>query len=158
MPSIRPANESDAEAILELHVASIRAFGPERYRDEQVDAWATKPLGSAPYCESMRDESEYVVVAEVDGELAGFGRVELDSGVVSAVYVHPNFARKGVGSALLARLEARAAEAGLDSLSLRASLNAVRFYERAGYERVATVEHETTGGVELACVEMTREL
>ncbi|WP_458204823.1 N-acetyltransferase family protein [Haladaptatus sp. NG-SE-30] len=158
MPSIRPATEADADAVLDLHTASVRAFGTESYHDEQVEAWASKSGGSEPFLESVRDESAHGVVAEVDDELAGFGHVDLDTETVNAVYVHPDHAREGVGSALLSRLEDRAKEAGLESLSLEASLNAVEFYEQAGYERVATVEHETTGGVELACVEMTREL
>ncbi|WP_458187583.1 GNAT family N-acetyltransferase [Haladaptatus sp. NG-WS-4] len=158
MISIRSATEADAAAILDLHVASIQAFGPESYHDEQVDAWATKPDGSEPYRKSVRDDAVYIAVAEIDGELAGFGRVDFDTETVDAVYVHPHYARRGVGARLLSHLEARGREEGLDSLSLYASLNAVEFYDQAGYERVATVEHETTGGVELACVEMTRDL
>ncbi|WP_266077716.1 GNAT family N-acetyltransferase [Haladaptatus caseinilyticus] len=158
MPSIRSATEADAEAILELHVSSIRAFGPERYHDEQVEAWATKPLGSALYRESVRSRSEEIVVAEVDGDIVGFGRLDHENEVVTAVYAHPDYAREGVGSALLTNLEAKAIERDIDSLSLRASLNAVPFYEQAGYERSETVAHETTGGVELTCLEMTKRL
>ncbi|WP_423744677.1 GNAT family N-acetyltransferase (plasmid) [Haladaptatus sp. SPP-AMP-3] len=158
MPSIRRATEADAKPILDLRCASIRAFGTERYHEEQVERWAEHPFGSAPYLESIRNESESVAVAEGNGELAGFGRVELDSGVVSAVYVHPDYARNGVGSALLSHLESVARDAGVDSLSLHASLNAVPFYEGHGYERISTVTHEVTGGVELACVEMRRDI
>jgi putative acetyltransferase len=158
MPSIRHATEADAESILDLRCAAIRAFGSERYHEEQVERWAAQPLGSAPYLESIRNESESVVVAEANGELAGFGRVELDTGVVSAVYVHPEYARNGVGSELLSHLESRARESGIDSMTLHASLNAVPFYEAYGYERISTVTHEVTGGVELACVEMVRNI
>ncbi|WP_435154364.1 GNAT family N-acetyltransferase [Haladaptatus sp. DFWS20] len=158
MPSIRPATEADTKAILHLHIASIRAFAPDQYRDEQVKAWATKPLGSAPYRESVRNGSEDIVVAEVEGEVAGFGRLDIASEVVDAVFVHPRHARNGVGLALLSNLESRAGERQIDSLSLHASLNAVPFYEQAGYERVKTIAHETTGGIELACVEMTKKL
>ncbi len=158
MPSIRPANEEDADSILDLREESIRAFGPEGYHDEQVDAWAEQPLGTAPYLESIRDESESVIVAVAAGGLVGFGRVELDLGILSAVYVHPDYARDGVGSSLLSHLESTARRAGMESLSLHASLNAVDFYEASGYERVETVEHEVAGGVELACVEMVRDL
>ncbi len=158
MLSIRSATEDDAKPILDLRKASIRAFGPEGYHDEQVDAWAAQPLGVAPYLESIRDESKYVIVAEEAGEIAGFGRLELDTGVLSAVYVHPEYARNGLGSSLLSHLESVARNVGLDSLSLHASLNAADFYEANGYERIETVEHEVFGGVELACVEMRRNL
>ncbi len=158
MPSIRRATEADAEPILDLRGAAIRAFGTERYHEEQVERWAAQPLGSAPYIESIRNESESLLVAEVSGELAGFGRIELETGVVSAVYVHPDHARNRVGSELLSHLESRGRKAGVDSVTLHASLNAVPFYEAHGYERVSTVIHEVTGGVELACVEMARNI
>ncbi|WP_231183035.1 GNAT family N-acetyltransferase [Haladaptatus sp. DYF46] len=158
MPSIRHATEADAEPILDLRCAAIRVFGVERYHEEQVERWAAQPLGSAPYVESIRSETESVLVAEVSGELAGFGRVEPDTGVVSAVYVHPDHARNRVGSELLSHLESRARNAGVDSVTLHASLNAVPFYEARGYERISTVIHEVTGGGELACVEMARNI
>ena len=75
-------------------------------------------------------------------------------GEVRAVYVHPDHARHGVGSALLAELEGYARGRGLDRLSLQSSLNAVGFYERAGYERVG--EGESPGG--LAVVGMEKVL
>ena len=107
-------------------------------------------------------------VAETDGEIAGFGQVNLDGeasetpregggtvvGEVTAVYVHPDHVRRGVGSALLDRLEAHARDEGLDALSLTASLNAVPFYERAGYEPAEEVTHATTDEVDLTCVRM----
>lgn len=158
MPIVRPATDGDVDAVLDLHAAAVRAFGPATYDDEQVDAWACKPLGSVPYRESIEDETTAFVVAERDGSLAGFGRVELYDGTVKAVYVHPDHARSGVGSAVLGNLESRAAAAGRSTLTLHASLNAVPFYERAGYERRGLETHATTGSVELDVVEMVKEL
>jgi len=158
VPTVRPATDGDVADVLDVHVASIRAFGPATYDDEQVDAWAHRPLGVASFRESVRNESTAIVVAERDGEVAGFGRIRLDDGTVTAVYVHPDHARTGVGSALLADLESRADAAGQPTLTLRASLNAVPFYERAGYERRRVQTHATTGGVELDVVEMEKDL
>lgn len=158
MPTVRPAVESDAEAVLDLHVASIRAFGPDAYDDEQVAAWAEKPRGAVPYREHVRDEDARFVVAEREGEVAGFGHLEPDDGEVLAVYVHPDHACAGVGTALLADLEATARNRELDALSLTASRNAVEFYERAGYEPVENVVVESTGGVELDCTRMAKTL
>lgn len=113
------------------------------------------------------------VVAEVDGRVAGFGDVtgvdpnDYDvvaeeradaTGEVRAVYVHPDFARRGVGSALLAELERRARDRGFETLVLTASLNAVPFYERRGYAAVTTVTHEFGGEVPGDAVVMRRSL
>jgi len=139
-----------------LHVAAIEAFGPEAYDDEQVAAWATSEDDDS--LERLDDPQVYWVVAERAGDLAGFGRLDVDEAEVTAVYVHPDHARAGVGSALLANLEGYARGVGLTTVRLWSSRNAVGFYERAGYERVREASHETTGGVALDCVVMEKVL
>lgn len=62
-----------------------------------------------------------------------------------------------VGSALLAEIEGYARGSGLGSLELSASMNAVGFYERAGYERVREARHDT-GGVDLDVVVFRKTL
>jgi putative acetyltransferase len=166
--TIRDATPAVARRLLDLHVASIRAFGPDVYDDEQVAAWAERDGPEYPIDEA----GQRVVVAERtpggdrtttgepagENELAGFSHLAVPESEVQAVYVHPEHARQGVGWTILDRLEALAREAGLDELELLASRNAVGFYERAGYESVERVVHETTGGVELGCIEMRRHL
>jgi putative acetyltransferase len=158
---VRLATPEDALAVFALHVASVRAFGPEGYEPEHVRAWARKDHGPEGY--PIADGAHHFVVAERDGEVAGFGdlvphaeTVDAD-GEVRAVYVHPEHAGRGVGAALLAELEGYARGAGLRSLELSASLNAVGFYERAGYERVREDAHDT-GGAELAVVVFRKAL
>lgn len=171
MTTVREMTPGDAEAVLRLHVAAAREFGPRAYDQEQVAAWAEKPDGVEPYLAALEADTTDQIVAERDGEVIGWGRLDHDEtddeeggdedstvGEVTAVYVDPEHARSGVGSALLAHLEERAAELGLDRLSLSASLNAVGFYERHGYRPVERTTHETTGGVELPVLAMTTDL
>jgi putative acetyltransferase len=176
MVTVREATPADAGAVMAAHVAAIEQLGPAAYDDEQVAAWAERPDGADPYREQARaDDDEVFVVAERDGEVAGFGHLvppgrreedpdqegeplAEDEGEVRAVYVHGDHARSGVGTALLSHLEAAARERGLEALVLWASLNAVGFYERHGYERVRAATHETTGGVELAVVVMCKSV
>jgi putative acetyltransferase len=157
MPRARLARPADAPAILDLHVASIRAFGPQAYDDEQVAAWAAKDGGPERY--PLDDPAHHLVVAEPgadnrdgDGQLAGYGHLvpETDDdgeGEVRAVYVHPEHAGSGVGTALLSHLEGYALGCGLDRLHLTASRNAVGFYRRRGYRvvRKATIDREHEG-------------
>ncbi len=110
-----------------------------------------------------------------DPDLAGFGHVALDgvrsapeerraaladraTAEVIAVYVHPAYARSGLGARLLGWHEARARERDCAVVGLLASRNAVPFYERHGYEALATVTIENTGGVEMPTTWMEREL
>jgi putative acetyltransferase len=155
MTVVREPRPADREAIASLHVAAIEAFGPEAYDDDEVAAWAASDDSPA---ERYAIEEGYWVVAERERGLAGFGELDPRAGEVVAVYVHPDHARSGVGSALLASLEGYARGVGLAELALTASRNAVGFYERAGYERDGPVVHETSTGVELDCVRMTKRL
>lgn len=155
--TVRPARVEDAEAILALHEASIRELGADHYSERQIDSWAKRD-GVEPYETSIRDDSRHVVVCERRGQLAGWGRLDKNDGEVSAVYVHPDHAREGVGATILEHLEAVGRETDLDRLHLWASLNAVPFYEDAGYEPLGETLHETSGGVVIECVEMEKEL
>ncbi|HET7322851.1 MAG TPA: GNAT family N-acetyltransferase [Halococcus sp.] len=136
-----------------LHTASVHAFGPEKYDTEQVRRWA-KADERAPKDYTVDAANEHFTVAVRDGEVAGFGHLVLNAGEIHAIYVHPDHAHHGVGSALLAELEGYARGQGLTELALQSSLNAVGFYERAGYERIG--EGESPGG--LPVVEMRKEL
>lgn len=168
MVTLREATPADDGAIAAVHDAAIRAFATEQYDAEQIEAWASLSEGdddtgaadgraddgSSP----VDEEKQSLVVAEHDGRVVGFGHLAVATGEIVAVYVHPDAARAGVGSRLLDRLESRAREAGLAELTLSASLNAVVFYEKLGYERVERTTHELQAGLELPCVAMCKRL
>lgn len=145
---VRLATPEDRTALPALHTAAVREFGPNGYDTEDVRRWAKTDDRSPEDYET--DADDHFTVAVRDDEVAGFGHLVPDSGKVHAVYVHPDHARCGVGSALLAELEGYARGYGLMDLTLQSSLNAVGFYEDAGYDR--TGEGESPGG--LAVVEM----
>lgn len=157
MVIVRPARSEETEAIHDLLVASIRAFGPDAYDEREVEAWAyTDEVPTYPV-----DHSDHaVLVAEDDGTLAGYGDVAPPEEELFAVYVHPEYAGEGVGTTLLERLESVAHERDCERLELTASRNAVGFYEQAGYDRIEVVDHEPTGphDVTLECVRMAKSL
>lgn len=179
---IRDARPADAEAVREVHATSITELGTQAYTREQVEAWA---LGceSADYMAAIEaEEMEFVVADPVDpgsdGEAAGpedrvvgFGSLKLAApegyetaadAEVTGVYVHPSVARDGVGTRIYGELEERAREAGVGTLVLGASRNAVPFYEAHGYERVRAFDHEFSAhestGVTGTIVEMAKDL
>lgn len=166
--ALRDATADDAAAIADVHAASIREFGADGYDDRQVRAWLANvhperyPLEESGFCAIVAERD-----ADTDGDNAdvvGFGLLDREpadcdgaTGRITAVYVHPDHVRGGVGSAILAALETAARDAGLETLVLTASVNAIAFYERAGYEGCETVSLEFDG-VALACLRMRKRL
>lgn len=167
---VRDATPSDAEAIRAVHRRSIEALGTQAYSHRQVEAWAAG-CESADYTSAIEDDETEFVVAVVDGAVTGFGTVKpgpsdgYDPPVdaeVTAVYVHPSVARRGVGTSICSELEERARATGVQTLGLTASRNAVPFYEARGYERVGERTHEFSThegtGVTGVVVEMQKTL
>jgi predicted GNAT family N-acyltransferase len=92
-------------------------------------------LGQGVPEELERDELDAVsdhAVALVEGALVGTGRL-LPSGTVGRMAVASPYRGRGVGAAVLAVLEERAAERGFPAVELHAQVHAAGFYERAGY-------------------------
>lgn len=160
--SVREAIVGDAQRIRDIHRASITGLGSRSYTQEQVKAWAHDrdpneyPIGS--------DET-YFLVAEHEGKVIGFGWMKPEAGEyfqtdvegeITAIYIHPSVARRGVGSRIYDELEAHAVQNNIHSLGLWASRNAVPFYEAKGYAHVQDHVHEYHDGIDLTLVEMEK--
>jgi putative acetyltransferase len=157
---VREAVPEDASRIREVHLDSIEALGGQAYSDQQVAAWA-HDRDPAEY--PIETEATYAVVAEADDRLVGFGWMRPDAeeyleapvdGEITALYVDPSVARRGVGTRLCTDLESEARRRGVESLGLWASRNAVPFYAAQGYRRVTEHTIEFDDGVEGTVVEM----
>lgn len=167
---IRTADPADEEQIRSILIDSIKELGREAYSKQQVDA-LPKGCASANYIPAIEGEDTELFVAEIDGEVRGFGTLKLTTlseyeanvdAEITEVYIHPSVTRSGVGSRLYSTLERRAIEEGIEVLGLTASLNAVEFYANHGYERVREYCHEFSAddetGVTGTVVEMRKEL
>lgn len=101
----------------------------------------------------MDDEHEtnaVHLVAKEGDRVVGYGRLaEPDKGrfKISQMAVHPDYQRKGIGKALLAALLGRADHAGAVEVTLNARVDAVAFYERAGFTRSGDTFLSRTTGV-----------
>jgi putative acetyltransferase len=153
---IRHATAEDRDPILEVHAAAIRSCAATSgYSAAQIEAWSAFP---APEGHAAELRSGHVFVAEEDGRILGYGRFDSDTGEVEATYVLPVAQGRGVGSALLRESEDRARHAGFDSMYVSASLNAVEFYRRAGFEPQVKRSYELGNGQRLECMFMIKRL
>ncbi|MEK6283793.1 MAG: GNAT family N-acetyltransferase [Acidobacteriota bacterium] len=155
MLNLRRAVQEDCQFIGKVHSAAVQGIRPALYTPEEIQAWAA-PKKPESYEESIRSK-EFFVAAE-DGVIVGFGVLNQVSAEIEAVYVSPREGRRGIGLEILRKLEERARALGLGMLRLNASLNAVPFYERAGYMSQAESKYRLSTGVEIACVPMVKTM
>jgi putative acetyltransferase len=153
--TIRPAVEGDGPGICTVHVRAIRETCARAYSAEQVTAWSGL-LSPDSYRAVIRER--VVVVATEGGAVVGFGQLDPEGGEVDAVYVLPERQGEGIGRELLEHLEEAARARALPVLHLSATLNAVSFYERAGYLRSASTLHRLPTGEDLPCERMAKRL
>jgi GNAT superfamily N-acetyltransferase len=81
-----------------------------------------------------------------------------DAAKIRAFFVHPQWARRGIGSMILQACEEAARAAGFTRLEMGATLSGVAFYKAKGY---AEVEHQFVplgNGEALPIVKMTKQL
>jgi putative acetyltransferase len=155
MAVIRRAAPEDAEAIGAIHMRAIREISVTHYSPELIDAWAT-PRHPDFYLESIRHKEFYV--ATVERVVVGFGILNQESGEIEAVYVSPDVVRRGIGLEILRALEERGRLLKVVDLYLKASLNAVAFYERGGFRQGESATHRLQSGVEIPCIVMEKKL
>jgi GNAT superfamily N-acetyltransferase len=80
-----------------------------------------------------------------------------DAAKIRAFFVHPEWARRGIGSLILEACENAAREAGFTRLEMGATLSGVAFYRAKGYEAVETQEVDLGNGGMLPIVKMAKE-
>lgn len=86
-------------------------------------------------------EEGWLIVAEVEGEVVGFGGIDLDATEqLKWLYVLPEHQGAGIGARLLNDLEQVGWTSGLTAIRLHAAPGAVEFYQRHGYGHVAEEE------------------
>jgi GNAT superfamily N-acetyltransferase len=173
---IRKATLDDRTAIDALIVESARGLSREDYSEEQIEAALASVFGVDT---ALIHDGTYFV-AEASGTLVGCGGwskrktlfggdryADRDAGEldpasepakIRAFFVHPGWARKGIGTAILATCENAARKHGFRSLELMATLPGVRLYAAHGYRGQERVEYEIAGGTRIEFVPMRKDL
>jgi putative acetyltransferase len=158
----RRATESDAAAIAEAHLDSIRSLGPQCYPAGVVADWS-EGLGPGLYLEAMaRGEVFFIAIGEIDGKRAVLGfasdyRIDGSQHGASA-YVRGAVARRGIGSALLRLAETQAIARGARTITIEASLTGLEFYRAHGFVETGRGETHLRSGRPIACVFMEKQL
>ncbi len=175
----RLARETDIPALHALIEASIRGLQANDYTPAQIEGALGTVLGLDT--QLIRDQTYFVVEAiGTHGQLilAGCGgwskrktlfgsdgasvrEPELldptvDAAKVRAIFVHPHFARQGLGSLILATVEAAALAAGFRHFEMGSTLTGVPLYTRKGYVAVGRMAVPLANGEALPIIKMTK--
>jgi len=170
---LRRATLDDVPALTTLISISARALSPD-YAPEQVEAALRGAFGVDT--QLIRDGSYYVV--EAGQRLAGCGgwsrrrtlfgsdsradrdATELDPATdaakIRAFFIHPDFARRGLGTRLLERCERDAGAHGFRRLELMATMPGVKLYEARGYLGTAPIEWPLGNGITIRFLPMSK--
>jgi putative acetyltransferase len=97
----------------------------------QAEIWAAN-LTVAGMDRKIREME--IWVAELNGRTVGWGAIRGDR--VEGLYTDPEFVGQGIGTELLAKLEALMRGRHIRTIRTEASSNAEGFYPRRGYEPI----------------------
>lgn len=127
---IRPASPEDAPRLSALAMRSKAHWG---YDAEFMEACRASLTVDPAHCDGSS-----LLVAEIDGELAGFARVtgSPGDGELSDLWIDPDAMGRGVGRALFKAITKRASLLGFRRLLIDADPNAEAFYLHMGAVRI----------------------
>jgi GNAT superfamily N-acetyltransferase len=80
-----------------------------------------------------------------------------DAAKIRAFFVHPTWARRGIGGMILEACETAAGAAGFRRLEMGATLTGVPFYRAKGYAELEAVDVPLGGGLTLPIVRMGKD-
>ena len=133
MPAVITAERPDSPAARQL-IAELEAILNPLYAPESRHGLSVEKL--------LRERVPFFVIRQ-DGQPAGCGGVQLfgtDYGEVKRMYVRPPFRGLGLGHLLLEHLAAYCQQRGVALLRLETGIHqvdAIRLYERFGFQRIA---------------------
>jgi GNAT superfamily N-acetyltransferase len=81
-----------------------------------------------------------------------------DAAKIRAFFVHPDWARRGIGSMVLEACEQTALAAGFIRFEMGATLTCVKLFQERGYVAIERLEVPLEGGITLPVIHMTKRL
>ena len=180
--ALRLATDDDVPALHALIEASIRGLQTGDYTPAQIEGALGTVLGLDT--QLIKDQTYYVAESldedtRLRNTLAGCGgwskrktlfgadrgpgrEPELldpaaHAAKVRAIFVHPDFARRGLGSLILAHVEAAAAAEGFRRYEMGSTLTGVPLYRLKGYVEVERIAVPLWNGESLPVVKMVKD-
>jgi len=172
---LRLATEADLPALHALIEQSVRVLQAGDYTPAQMEGALGTVLGVDT--QLIRDRT-YFVAEDERGSIAACGGWSMrktlfgadrgpgrepalldplsDAAKIRAIFVHPDFSRRGLGSLVLATVEDAARQAGFTRFEMGSTLTGVPLYRLRGYEETERVDVPLANGEVLPIVKMIK--
>jgi GNAT superfamily N-acetyltransferase len=174
---LRIARSEDVPEIRRLIDASVRGLQPEDYSQEQIEG----ALATVFTVDSqLIADGTYFVAFARGGELAGCGGwsfrktlyggdqqveaieletldPEIDAAKIRAIFVHPKFARQGLGTMILEAAESAAIAKGFRRFEMGSTLTGLVLYWLKGYREMGRIAVPVGNGERIVVVRMLKE-
>jgi GNAT superfamily N-acetyltransferase len=179
--AIRTAVPADTPVLRDLIDASVRALQSGDYSAAQIDSALRTVFGVDS---QLINDGTYLLVEAAFGDskkepvivacggwskrktLYGGDRwrdrqddmldPKTDAAKIRAFFIHPDWARQGIGTLLLDACEAAARTAGFTRFEMGATLTGAKLFEKRGYVAVERLEVPLEGDITLPVIHMVK--
>lgn len=135
---IRKYRSSDCKELADLFYHTVHTVNRKDYTGEQLNVWATGEVDLEQWNRSLQEH--YSIVAVENKIIIGFGDIDRE-GYLDRLYVHKDYQRKGVATAICNQLE----QAAPGKIVTHASITAKPFFEQRGYQVIKAQQVERQG-------------
>ncbi len=174
---VRTAVSEDTPRLREIIEASVRGLQAEDYSAAQIEGALASVYGVDS--QLIADGTYFVAeIADHAAEIVACGgwskrrtlyggdqyagredsllNPETDAAKIRAFFVHPDWARQGIGTLILDACEQAATAAGFTRLEMGATLSGVAFYRARGYSEIENQNVALGNGEQLPIVKMAK--
>ena len=96
---LRPYRPGDGPLLAALFYQTVHTVNARDYTPAQLEAWAPSPGAPSAAWERFF-QGRCALVAEIGGQIAGFGDLDPESGYLDRLYVHKHRQGRGVARGL----------------------------------------------------------
>ena len=180
---IRPAVSADVPVLRELINSSVRRLQSSDYSPEQIESALRTVFGvdsqliadgtyllveTTPEPGSNQDNAMIVACGGWSKRKTLYGGdrwrdrkddlldPRTDAAKIRAFFIHPDWARRGIGTLLLDACENAARAAGFTRFEMGATLTGVKLFQERGYVAVKRLKVPLEGSITLPVIHMTK--
>ena len=151
---IREGVEADLAKLRQLFRDTVLAINPKYYSGQQLQAWASAWMNEERWHQKF--QLQHFFVAEKEDHPVGFCSIS-PNGYLDFLYVHRDYQRQGIASALLKTAETQASQNLIKLLTTESSKSAYDFFIRQGFT-VLTKQTIKVNGVSMENFAMQKKL